>query len=284
MRNQGRNPELSVGLKGRRDAAAGKAAKRTPGRAAGASDPASVLVPLHVMLADSQAIFRVGISKVLSAEDGVVVEGQAESIGELLALLAEHETDVLLMEASLSPTPAEAIAEIVKRFPDLAIVLLLNSAPTEAETVEFLRRGVRGLAARSVAPELLTKCLRKVFEGEHWIGRTAVTWVLKAFRAQSAQLRSVDPRQRLSERELLIISGVTQGLRNKDIAREIGTSEQVIKNYLRKIYEKLGINDRLELALYTVHKRLLESFPAPADAAAAPAVEDAPAPFLPVAP
>ncbi len=267
-----------------------KSAKRVPARGTASAD-SGALVPLNVVLADSQAIFRVGISKVLSAEAGIVVQGQAESLGELLTLLSTQSTDVLLLEASLSPTPAEAISEIIKRVPDVCIVLLLNTAPSEMETVEYLRRGVRGLVARSVAPELLTKCLRKVYEGEHWIGRTAVTWVLRAFRAQSAQLRSVDPRQRLSERELLIISGVTQGLRNKDIAREIGTSEQVIKNYLRKIYEKLGINDRLELALYTVHKRLLEAFPASAQADAGgtqPATGEAgavgPERVLPVAP
>jgi DNA-binding CsgD family transcriptional regulator len=62
----------------------------------------------------------------------------------------------------------------------------------------------------------------------------------------------------LSEKELLIISGVTQGMRNKEIAYEIGTTEQVVKNYLRKIYDKLGVADRLELALYCVHHQLLK--------------------------
>jgi DNA-binding NarL/FixJ family response regulator len=241
----------------------------------------SSAVPVRVVLADSQAIFRVGISRVLAAEPGIIVQGQAENLGELLSLLATAPADVLLLEPALSPTPAEAISEILKRFPRLFIVLLLNVVPPELETVEYLRRGVQGMVTRAVAPELLVKCLRKVFEGEYWIGRNAVAWVLKAFRAQAVQLRSTDPRQRLSERELLIIAGVTRGLRNKDIAREIGTSEQVIKNYLRKIYEKLGINDRLELALYTVHKRLLEAFPAAQEgvpsAAAEEGHDDAPA-------
>jgi len=62
----------------------------------------------------------------------------------------------------------------------------------------------------------------------------------------------------LSEKELLIIAGVTQGMKNKDIANEIGTTEQVVKNYLRKVYDKLGVSDRLELALYCMHHRLLE--------------------------
>jgi hypothetical protein len=56
---------------------------------------------------------------------------------------------------------------------------------------------------------------------------------------------------------------VTQGLKNKDIAQEIGTTEQVVKNYLRKVYDKLGVSDRLELALYTMHHRLLEGLRKP---------------------
>ena len=66
-----------------------------------------------------------------------------------------------------------------------------------------------------------------------------------------------------------IIAGVTQGLRNKDIAQEVGTTEQVVKNYLRKIYDKLGVSDRLELALYCMHHRLLENYSKP-DSAVSP--------------
>jgi DNA-binding NarL/FixJ family response regulator len=237
----------------------GKGSKRASVRLERAATPAADLVPVHVMLADSQAIFRMGIGKVLAAEPGIAVVNQAESLGEALAALAATHADVLLLEAALSPTPSETISDLLKRFPSLGLVLLLNASPSEAETLEYLRRGVHGLVTRAIAPELLGRCLRKVFEGEYWIGHDAVGWVLKAFRDQAVQLRSTEPRRRLSEKELLIISGVTQGLRNKDIARKIGTSEQVIKNYLRKIYEKLGISDRLELALYTVHKRLLDA-------------------------
>ena len=260
MRNQA-NTTPGSNRKASREAVATRIAKRAAVRGGKAAELPSDVAPVRVVLADSQAIFRVGIGKILAAEPGIVVQGQAENMSELLAILSADPADVLIFEAALSPTPAEAISEILKRYSNLYVVLLLNTVPVETETVEFVRRGVQGMVTRSLAPELLIKCLRKVVEGEHWIGRNAVSWVLKAFRAQAAQLRSADPRQRLSERELRIIAGVTQGLRNKDIAGEIGTSEQVIKNYLRKIYEKLGINDRLELALYTVHKRLLEAFP-----------------------
>ncbi len=213
--------------------------------------------PVRVILADSQAIFRVGISKILAAEPDIEVVTQAETLGHTLQALTRTHCDVLLFEAALSPTPAEAISEIIRRFPDLSVVMIVSGL-TEPETVDYLRRGVRGVITRAIAPELLVRCVRKIHEGETWLDNRGINWVIKAFRTQAEQIRSSDPRHRLSEKELLIISGVTQGLRNKDIAAEIGTTEQVVKNYLRKIYDKLGINDRLELALYTVHQRLLE--------------------------
>jgi hypothetical protein len=72
---------------------------------------------------------------------------------------------------------------------------------------------------------------------------------------------------------MLIISGVTQGLKNKDIAVQVGTTEQVVKNYLRKIYDKLGVADRLELALYSMHRKLLDSYtPQPIERKATPSL------------
>jgi DNA-binding NarL/FixJ family response regulator len=105
---------------------------------------------------------------------------------------------------------------------------------------------------------MLVKCVRKVFAGETWLDNQGVNWVIEAYRAQAAQLTSPRPKTKLSDKELLIISCVTQGMRNKEIANEIGTTEQVVKNYLRKVYDKLGVSDRLELALYCIHHRLLQ--------------------------
>ena len=126
--------------------------------------------------------------------------------------------------------------------------------------MDYLRRGVQGILTRAISPELLVRCVRKVAAGETWLDKQSVNWVIQAYRTQA--LQGTAPRQqlRLSEKEMLIISGVTQGLKNKDIAREVGTTEQVVKNYLRKIYDKLQVLDRLELALYSMNHRLLEGY------------------------
>jgi DNA-binding NarL/FixJ family response regulator len=215
---------------------------------------------IKVILADSQAIFRVGISKILTAEKDLRVVAEAQTLSETFAAVSKLQADVLLFESNVSPTPVDAIREIVKQDARLKIVIMTSDA-TEDQTIGYLRYGVRGIISRAISADLLVRCVRKVQEGETWLDNEKVNWVIQAYRTQSAQLRSTGPKSILTEKELLIVSGVTQGLRNKDIAQQIGTTEQVIKNYLRKIYDKLGLSDRLELALYCLHNRLLERTP-----------------------
>lgn len=212
---------------------------------------------IRVILADTQAIYRVGTKKIFALEDDIRVVAQAENLGQVLAAAAKFPADVLLFEAAISPNAPEAISEVLKRASNLKVIILAPESDEET-TVEYFRRGVRGILPRSIAPEMLVKCVRKVAVGETWIDNQSVNWVIEAYRTQAAQLTSPRPKTKLSDKELLIISCVTQGMRNKEIASEIGTTEQVVKNYLRKVYDKLGVSDRLELALYCIHHRLLQ--------------------------
>ncbi len=221
------------------------------------AQPSHGLPTIRVILADTQAIYRVGTKKIFALEDDIRVVAQAENLGQVLAAVSKFPADVLLFEAAITPNSPEAIGEVLKRSPHLKVIVL-SPENDEDTTVEYFRRGVRGLLPRNIAPEMLVKCVRKVFVGETWIDNQSVNWVIEAYRAQAAQLTSPRPKTKLSDKELLIISCVTQGMRNKEIANEIGTTEQVVKNYLRKVYDKLGVSDRLELALYCIHHRLLQ--------------------------
>jgi len=218
--------------------------------------------PIKILIADTQAIYRVGIRKIFALEDDLRVVAQAESLGQTLAAATRFEPDVVLMEAAISPNPAGAVAEIQKRLPN-AKLIVISGESDEDDTVEYLRRGVRGIIKRSVAPELLIKCVRKVAEGETWLDNQGVNWVIEAYRNQSSHPSSAKPKGRLTDKELLIVACVTQGMKNKEIATEVGTTEQVVKNYLRKVYDKLGVSDRLELALYCIHHRLLQGVKVP---------------------
>jgi len=217
---------------------------------------------IRVIVADSEPIFRVGVRKICAIEDDIRIVAQVESGVNAVTAVGRYEADVLLFESGLSESPRETVSSLLALSPSLKIILVMIE-PTEEETVEFLRRGVRGIVTRSIAPDLLVRCIRKVHAGETWLDNKGVNWVIEAYRAQAAQLTSPRSRVKLSPKEIQIIAGVTQGLRNKDIAQEVGTTEQVVKNYLRKIYDKLGVSDRLELALYCMHHKLLETYPNP---------------------
>jgi DNA-binding NarL/FixJ family response regulator len=152
----------------------------------------------------------------------------------------------------------DAIPQFVRRAPDAKLIVQVSSSD-ENNTVELYRRGVRGVVPRSISPELLVKCVRRIAAGETWIDNQSISWVIDAYRSQASSLTSPRTQPRLSEKELAIITCITRGMRNKEIAYQIGTTEQVIKNYLRKIYDKLGVSDRLELALYCLHHQILKN-------------------------
>jgi DNA-binding NarL/FixJ family response regulator len=215
---------------------------------------------IRIILADSEAIFRVGMNKIFAMQNDLEVVAQTETLPQTLSAVAESQADVILFEAGLSPNPADAISEVARRALPGAKLIMVTQRAGEQETVDYLRRGVRGILARAVSPELLVRCVRKVAAGETWLDKQGVNWVIEAYRTQALQGTAPQRQLRLSEKEMMIISGVTQGMKNKDIAREVKTTEQVVKNYLRKIYDKLNVADRLELALYSMHHRLLDGY------------------------
>jgi len=225
---------------------------------------------IRVILADSQAIYRVGMKKVFALEDDIRVVAQAESLSNLHTALQRYPTDVVLLEGQLIAGTSDAIPELVRRAPDAKLIVQVVEAD-ESNIVELYRRGVRGVVPRSVSPDLLIKCVRKIAAGETWIDNQSISWVIEAYRSQAATLTNPRLQPKLSKKELAIISCITRGMRNKEIAYQIGTTEQVIKNYLRKVYDKLGVSDRLELALYCLHHQLLKNYVQETDAILPPA-------------
>jgi len=213
---------------------------------------------IRIILADSQAIYRVGIRKIFALEDDIRVVAQADSLENLRLALERQPADVVLIEGGLLTGVPSAIPDVLRIAPDVKLIVQAMSND-ESQTVDLYRRGVRGIISRSISPDLLVRCVRRIATGETWIDNQAVNWVIDAYRAQAAALVSPRTQPRLSPKETAIITCITQGKRNKEIAFQLGTTEQVIKNYLRKIYDKLGVSDRLELALYCLHNKIIKS-------------------------
>jgi DNA-binding NarL/FixJ family response regulator len=215
---------------------------------------------IRVILADSQAIYRVGMRKVFAIEDDIRVVAQAETLENLYAALQRFPTDIVVLEGQLMEGVPDAISQFMHRAPDAKLIVQVTE-PDESRNVELYGRGVRGVVRRSISPDVLVKCVRKIAGGETWIDSQSISWVIEAYRAQAATLMNPRTQPKLSEKELVIIGCITRGMRNKEIAAQVGTTEQVVKNYLRKIYDKLGVSDRLELALYCLHHQILKTEP-----------------------
>src|ERR1700676_1340327 len=228
---------------------------------------------IRVIVADSQAIFRAGLRKIFAVEDDIRVVGQAETLPQTISAAKKFSADILIMEAALSPNPADTVSELLRHTPSLRLVVV-TARPQEELTLELIRRGAYGVVSRDVEPDIFVDCLRKVWQGEPWLDSRGIQWVLGAYRTQGSRPSSSRSKIQLTPKESLIVSCVTQGMKNKEIAIRVGTTEQVVKNYLRKVYDKLGVADRLELALYCLSHHVVDGVkPPPIPLPATDAVE-----------
>ena len=228
---------------------------------------------IRVILADTQAIFRAGLRKIFALEDDIRVVGQAETLAQTLSAIKKFSADVLIFESALAANPVEAVADLLRQAAQMRLVVVTPSSEEDL-TLELFRRGAHGIVSREVEPEIFVDCLRKVAAGDTWLDQQAMHWVMEAFRSQNSRSSGARPKVQLTPKETLIVSCVTQGMKNREIALRVGTTEQVVKNYLRKVYDKLGVADRLELALYCLNHHVVDNTKVPPPPA--PPIESAP--------
>jgi len=217
---------------------------------------------VRVIVADTQAIFRAGLRKIFALEDDIRVVGQAETLAQAQSAVKKFSCDVVIFEAALALNPVEALVDLMRHSPGARFVVVTAGADEES-TLDLFRRGAHGIVSREVEPELFLECLRKVAAGETWLDAQGIRWVLEAYRSQNTRPSGARPKVQLTPKESLIVSCVTQGMKNKEIALRVGTTEQVVKNYLRKVYDKLGVADRLELALYCLNHHVVDNTKVP---------------------
>jgi len=214
---------------------------------------------LKLILADNQAIFRTGIAKVLAVEDEMRIVAQAQTPKQMFMALDKFRAAVIVVAAGFHNDFA-AVVQSANEAKTHVIVL----ADTGESAQKHMSNGAHGVVYRNVASAALVDCVRKVARGETWVQEVAVPSELTE---NDIGLRV---RDRLTAKELRIVALIVQGYKNKEIASQLGTTEQVIKNYLRNLYDKIGVSDRLELALFTIHHRILNEAAAATTAAAAP--------------
>lgn len=202
---------------------------------------------LKIILADNQAIFRAGAAKVLAVEDDFRIVAQADSKDKLEMALSNFRAGVLIFADSLK-ADLPHLSTIAKKNKTRMIAV----ADSNDDVKHLINSGIPGVIYRNVSGQALVDCVRKVAKGESWVQDTVVEAEVQESDAVGARVRD-----RLTAKELKIVALIVQGYKNKEIATKLGTTEQVIKNYLRNVYDKIGVSDRLELALFTIHHRIL---------------------------
>jgi len=202
---------------------------------------------INVVIADHQAIFRAGVAKVLAVEDDLRIVALPQSLEQMLIALERLRARVLMISTYFLPRFAEIQALTARN--STAILVL---AETGDQPAAFVAMGVQGVVFRSVNGPTIVDAVRRVANGE-----TFVDTPDSVVGEVSEDMVGIRVRDRLSEKELRIIAAVVRGYKNREIAEQLFTSEQVVKNALRAIFDKIGVSDRLELALFVLHHRML---------------------------
>ena len=212
---------------------------------------------IRVLMADDHEIFRDGVRKLLESEDDIKIVGEASNGNECVHMLAKLKPDILLLDLRMPGKDGLAVLEETNPDSLTTRIIVLTAAEDERDAVRAMRLGARGIVLKQSASDLLVKSIHRVHGGEIWMDSRITAEVMKAF-AQSSDNGPRRGKPLLSDREKEIVQLLAQGYRNKEIGEKLFISEQTVKNHLHNIFDKLGVSDRLELALYAIHHRLIE--------------------------
>jgi two-component system, NarL family, nitrate/nitrite response regulator NarL len=220
---------------------------------------------IRIVVADDHPIFRDGLCKLLALEEDFEVVAQAQDGRQVLDVLQQHEPDILLLDLKMPGLDGLATLQRLQASKNKTRVIVLTASDDKNEFVQAMKLGTSGIVLKQTATELLIKSIRKVHAGEIWLDSHTTAAVIRQFVAADEapaanQPAAVGTRDRerspLSQREREIVALVAQGFKNKEMAEKMFISEQTVKNHLHNIFDKLGVSDRLELALYAIHNNL----------------------------
>jgi DNA-binding NarL/FixJ family response regulator len=228
----------------------------------GVSSPAKPKI--RIVVADDHPIFRDGLCRLLALEEDFEVVAQAQDGRQVLDVLQQYEPDILLLDLKMPGLDGLATLQRLQASKNKTRVIVLTASDDKNEFVQAMKLGTSGIVLKQTATELLIKSIRKVHAGEIWLDSHTTAAVIRQFVANDEApvppMPSAPTRERerspLSQREREIVALVAQGFKNKEMAEKMFISEQTVKNHLHNIFDKLGVSDRLELALYAIHNNL----------------------------
>ena len=212
---------------------------------------------ITVLIADDHPIFRGGVCSLMHSEPGFKLAGEAVDGEEAAALTRKLKPDVLLLDLAM---PKLSGLEVLRQLADPPVttrIILITASIEDAQVTEALCLGARGVIMKDAAAELLFKSIRAVLAGEFWVGRGNVSSLVHALKISRTQTENPVKKFSLSAREMEVLEAIVEGCSNKEIAERFGISKQTVKHHVSNIFDKLGVSNRLELALFSVNHQLL---------------------------
>src|SRR6266851_9024681 len=232
----------------------------TPPDEASSANTTDRAKPITIVIADDRPIFRDGLKQLLSLEKDFVVVAEIGDGDEVLPAVELYRPDILLLDLKLPGTYGLTVLQKLRLTNNTATkVIVLTASEDKKEFVQAMKLGTSGIVLKRSPTDLLFKSIRKVHAGEIW--HSATKAVMQQFapcedHGSAADNGRARQRSPLSQREREIVALVAQGFKNKEMAEKMCISEQTVKNHLHNIFDKLGVFDRLELALYAIQKKM----------------------------
>ncbi|HWF47071.1 MAG TPA: response regulator transcription factor [Bryobacteraceae bacterium] len=222
-------------------------------------------LPIRVLIADGHPIVLEGLRSVLRNAPSVQIVGEAVDGMEALEQSLQLAPDIVLMELKLPKLDGLTVLRNLQTRGSRSKVIIFTGSENREELVEAMKLGCSGVLLKNAPNLLIEKSLRKVYDGEIWLDSNTTAAVIRQFATPahdppfangSNSEKVTRERAQLSQREREIIVLIAQGYKNKEIAEKMFITEQTVKNHLHNIFDKVGVSDRLELALYAIHNSL----------------------------
>jgi DNA-binding NarL/FixJ family response regulator len=204
-------------------------------------------VTIRVVLVDDHPIVLQGLEHLFARQADLEVVGRCATIEEGIASARTDRPDVIVLDLRMPNGGGLALLDAINAERLTARTVVLTAAISDEEMSQALHKGAAGLVLKESAPDQLLECVRRVHGGERWLDPGAMSRVL-----QTVASPDVAPDTRaasLTGREREVVKMIAAGLRNRDIGDRLSISENTVKVHLHNIYEKLGVEGRMELLL-----------------------------------
>ena len=216
------------------------------------SDPS-----VRILIADDHVMFREALRALIESEPDFHVAGEAADGADAVRLARELHPDLLLLDLAM---PRLSGLEVLRELqaPTCCRTILLTASIEEAELVEALRTGACGIMLKASPGNMLFQGIRAVVAGDYWVDSRRLADPGQFLRSPKATRPGKRSRNfGLTRRELQIVSAVVAGYSNREIAQRLSITQDTTKHHLSNIFDKLGVSNRLELAIFACNHRLV---------------------------